>query len=390
MHLKKVFVVFLVLCTQQRVTAQYVMEQDSSILINNMYIQMEVTSSVNAMYNAQHDKAEKDFRWIRYRFPTHPLPYFLYGLNEWWKILPEPQVRTYDDRFLAYMDSAIYFAEKIFDADENNIEAAFFLAAGHAFKGRFYAETGSWTKGAFEAKTALNYLELSKGKKDLSPEFLFGDGLYNYYAEWIPENYPILRPVMRLFDEGDSELGLKQLTTVSRTGFYTRTEAQYFLMRILAVEEGKTRQGLLVSEYLHQTFPQNAYFHRFYARLLYTTGQLKPAEEACLALLENIDKKMPGYGPTSGRYAGFFLGQIYDRYREDEKAKIYYEKAVYYSELAEEEDAGYYLYSLFHLAIIAEKQGDKDLAKDYYREVKKKANRDQSIRKNAKQKLKDL
>jgi tetratricopeptide (TPR) repeat protein len=366
------------------------MEQDSNILINNMYIQMEVTATVNAIYNAEHEKAEKDFRWIRYRFPNHPLPYFLYGLNEWWKILPEPQNREYDDRFIAYMDSAIYYAEKIFEEDESNIEAAFFLAAGHAFKGRLYAETGSWTKGAFQAKSALNYLELSKGKKDLSPEFLFGDGLYNYYAEWIPENYPILKPVMRLFDDGDKELGLKQLTTVSRTAFYTRTEAQYFLMRILSIEEDKIYEGLQVSEYLHETFPQNAYFHRFYARLLYSTGKITDAERECLDIMQAIDSAQTGYGPTSGRYAGFFLGQIYERQGKTDEAEHYYKRAVSFSEQAEEEEAGYYLYSLLHLGMIAEKKGNEDQAKDYYKKVKKNAGRDQSVRKKAKEKLKDL
>jgi len=381
---------FLLLAQFNTANAQYLMEQDSNILINNMYIQMEVTATVNAIYNGEHDKAEKDFRWIRYRFPNHPLPYFLYGLNEWWKILPEPQNRAHDDRFIAYMDSSIYYAEKIFEEDEDNIEAAFFLAAGHAFKGRLYAETGSWTKGAFQAKSALNYLELSKGKKDLSPEFLFGDGLYNYYAEWIPENYPILKPVMRLFDDGDKELGLKQLTTVSRTAFYTRTEAQYFLMRILSIEEDKIYEGLQVSEYLHETFPKNAYFHRFYARLLYSTGKITDAERECLDIMQAIDSAQTGYGPTSGRYAGFFLGQIYERQGKTEEAKNYYERAIFFSELAEEEEAGYYLYSLLHLGMIAEKAGDEDLAKDYYKKVKKRADRDQSVRKKAKEKLKDL
>ncbi len=370
--------------------SQYLMDQDSTILINNLYIQMEVTASVNAIYNAEHRKAEKDFRWIRYRFPTHPLPYFLYGLNEWWKILPEPQNRAYDDRFLAYMDSAIYFAEELFEKDEKNTEAAFFLAAGHAFKGRFYAETGSWTKGAFEAKAALNFLELSKGKKDLSPEFLFGDGLYNYYAEWIPEHYAILKPVMRLFDEGDKELGLKQLTTVSRMAFYTRTEAQYFLMRILAVEEGKVYEGLQISEYLHQTFPQNAYFHRFYARLLYSTGKTMDAERECLEIIQAIDSGRMGYGNTAGRYAGFFLGQINERKSQLDEAQHYYKRAVAFSEAADEEEAGYYLYSLYHLGIIAEATKQPDLAKEYYKKIKKKADRGESVRKKAKEKLKDL
>jgi len=389
--MKKILCLLLLTITfYPKVQAQYLMEQDSTILINNMYIQMEVTATVNAMYNGEHKKAERDFRWIRYRFPEHPLPYFLYGLNEWWKILPEPHDRSHDDRFIAYMDSAIYFAEKIFDEDESNIEAAFFLSAGHAFKGRLYAETGSWTKGAYQAKQALNYLELSKGKKNLSPEFLFGDALYNYYAEWIPENYPILRPVMRLFDDGDRKLGLKQLTTVSRMAFYTRTEAQYFLMRILSVEENKLSEGLQVSEYLHETFPNNAYFHRFYARLLYSSGRVTKAEKVCLKIIEAIDSGKTGYGNTSGRYASFFLGQINERRSQFAEAEKFYKKSVIFSEAAEEEKAGYYLYSLYHLGIIAEKNGRPEEAKAYYKKIRRKADRDQSVRKKAKEKLKDL
>ena len=108
-------------------------------------------------------------------------------------------------------------------------------------------------------------------------------------------------------------MGLKQLTTVSRMAFYTRTEAQYFLMRILSVEENKLSEGLQVSEYLHETFPNNAYFHRFYARLLYSSGRVTKAEKVCLKIIEAIDSGKTGYGNTSGRYASFFLGQINER-----------------------------------------------------------------------------
>ena len=388
---KSIFFIFVLsLFFASSTQAQYVMEQDSTILINNMYIQIEVTASVNALYNGEHKKAEREFRWLRYRFPNHPLPYFLFGLNEWWKIMPEPQNTSRDDIMLAFMDTALVHAERLYEENPDNIEASFFLSAIHGFKGRLYAERGSWTKGAFAARSSLKYLELSKGQKDLSPEFLFGDGLYNYYREWIPENYSILKPILRLFDEGDRELGIKQLTTVSRTAFYTRTEAQYFLMRILAVEEGEVYKGLQLSEYLHETFPKNAYFHRYYARLLYSTGRVNDAKEVCLNIMQNIDSAMAGYGPTSGRYAGFFLGQIYERTNDLDSAKHYYKRAVNFSESIDEEEAGYYLYSLYHLGMIAEKQGEKDLAKAYFKKAKKKAKRGETVFENAKDKLKEL
>ncbi|WP_340152934.1 tetratricopeptide repeat protein [uncultured Marivirga sp.] len=370
--------------------AQYVMEQDSSILLNNMYIQMEVNASVNAIYNAEHEKVEKDFRWLRYRFPNHPLPYFLYGLNEWWKILPEPSHYPNNEKMIAYLDTAQFYAEFMKERDEDNMEATFFLAAIHGFKGRFYSENQSWTKAAFEARDALNYMEESKGNKNLSPEFLFGDALYNYYVEWVPEHYPILRPVLRFFDDGDKELGVEQLTKVAQNAFYTRTEAQYFLMRIWALDEGELRKGLQLSEYLHETYPQNAYFHRFYARLLYTAGRIQDSERECLEIFANLDSARTGYGGTSGRYAGFFLGQIYERQAKLDEAKKYYERAMISSESVGEEEAGYYLFSIYHLGLIAEKQGEVELAEEYYKKTKKKAGRKQAVFKSAKDKLKDL
>jgi len=370
--------------------AQYVMEQDSSILLNNMYIQMEVNASVNAIYNAEHDKVEKDFKWLRYRFPNHPLPYFLYGLNEWWKIVPEPYLHPNNEKMIAYLDTAQFYAEAMFEKNAEDMEAAFFLAAIHGFKGRFYAENQSWTKATFAAKRALDFMEISKNNKNLSPEFLFGDALYNYYVEWVPEHYPILKPVLRFFEDGDKELGVKQLTQVAQNAFYTRTEAQYFLMRIWALDEGELQKGLQLSEYLHETYPQNAYFHRFYARLLYTSGKVNDAERECLEIFQNIDSAKTGYGGTSGRYAGFFLGQIYERKGQLDEAKHYYERAMVASESVGEEEAGYYLFSIYHLGLIAEEQGNEELAKEYYKKTKSKASRKQGVHKNARDKLKDL
>jgi tetratricopeptide (TPR) repeat protein len=349
--------------------------QDMDILLSNMNVQMDATQAVNDMYNFKFGKAEQQFRWIKQQYPNHPLPYFLMGLSQWWKIAPNVDEKRYDESLIAYMDTVILLAEKIYTEKDGNVEAAFFLSAANAFKGRLYAERREWTKAAVVGKNALKYLEDSRGQHDLSPEFLFGDALYNYYSVWIPENYPLLKPILWFFTKGDKVLGIKQLQEVSRNAFYTRTEAQMFLMRILAIEEGKPYEALQVSEYLAETFPDNPYFQRFYARLLYSTGKLTKTEEVSLDILAKIDSGMVGYEATSGRYAAFFLGEVYSRRMMMDKAKTYYQRAVQFGEEAEAEESGYYLYSLLNLAEIAEKEGEKKLAKSYYRQVKKYAKR---------------
>ena len=172
------------------------------ILISDVNMQLECSSALNDMYNFKFEKAEKQMQWFKKKYAWHPLPYFLLGLNEWWKIEPNTRVTIYDDRFLSYMDSSILVAENLHDKyPEYRIEAAFFMAAAYGFKGRLYAdeERHNWGKAAAAGKTALNYLEECKEKTYLSPDLLFGDALFNYFAVWVPENYPALRPLCGFF-----------------------------------------------------------------------------------------------------------------------------------------------------------------------------------------------
>jgi len=346
-------------------------------------LQFRITESVNSMYNFDFKTAERGFLVLKYTYPQHPLPDFLIGLSQWWKIAPNLEDTRYDKRFIAYMDSAIYKAEKMLKKDPENKEAAFFLAGAHGFKGRLYSERKSWTKATFSGKNALKYLELSRGDEELNPELILGDALFNYFSVWIPENYPLLKPILALFPKGDKKLGLKQLEDVSANAFYARVEAQYFLFRLYSGEEKKPYEALNITSYLHEKYPNNAYFHRFYARQLYAVGRGAEAKDVSLEILNRIEEKQTGYESNSGRYAAFFVGQYYERINDTPNAKKYYEKAVAYGEESESQESGYYLYSLLHLGKIATKENNKPKAKLYFKEVKKYAKRKHPVHQEA-------
>jgi len=342
------------------------------------------------MYNFKFEEAEKQFRWIRQRHPDHPLPYYLLGLSQWWKILPNLDETQYDEEFLRYMDLSIEKAKFLHEQAETKLEASFFLAAGHAMKGRLYSDRGSWIKAANSGRLALKYQRESENMHDLSPEFMFGDALYNYYSVWIRENYPLLKPIMIPFKKGDKQLGIDQLRKVANNAFYTRTEAQLYLMRILALDENDTMGALQISEYLHKTYPDNPYFHRFYARLLYQSGQRRKMEVICLDIMKRIDQRKMGYEANSGRYAGFFLGQYYETLGRYEESKIYYELAVKFAEDIKAYESGYYLFSLLHLAKMAEYDDEYDVAEPLYRKIKKYAKRKNNAFKESKDGLKRI
>ncbi len=374
-------------------TAVRVEKDTTIILLSDINVQLLCAQALSDLYNFKFDKAEEQFRVIKKEYKWHPLPYFLMGLIEWWKIMPNTKDQSHDDVFLAYMDSTILVGENLYDNfKQYKVEASFFLAAAYGFKGRLYAdeERKNWVKAAANGKDALDYMEDSKGQHNLSPELLFGDALYNYFSVWVPENYPALKFILMFFPKGDKALGLKQLKEVSYNAFYTRVEAMVWLMRIQNSYENDQLQAFQVSEYLYQTYPDNPYFHRYYARMLYSLGRFAEAEPVCKKILERIDSGMLGYEATSGRYAAFFLGQVYEARRRWDDAKAYYLRSLKFAEQIDATDSGYYLYSLISLGEICDKQGDKEGAKKYFKEVKKRAGRKDEAYKDAKRRLKGL
>jgi tetratricopeptide (TPR) repeat protein len=108
------------------------------------------------------------------------------------------------------------------------------------------------------------------------------------------------------------------------------------------------------------------------------------------AILAGIQEGRFGYEATSGRYAAFYLGQVYEMRRQLQDAKTYYQQCLKFSEQNKSYKSGYYLYSLIALGEISEKLGDKAAAKKYFTEVKKRSDRKDEAYKDAKKRLKKL
>lgn len=346
-------------------------------------LQYRITKSINSMYNFDFATAERDFAVIMYQYPEHPLPDFLMALGYWWRIEIDVENKRYDNIFIQYLDRANAKAKKMLDQNPKNKEAAFFLAAGYGFQGRLYSERQSWTKATFAGKNALNYMDMSRGEEEFNPELLLGDALFNYFSVWIPENYPLLKPILALFPKGNKKLGLAQLEKVASTAFYTRVEAQYFLFRLYGSEENRPEDALRIAEYLFEKFPNNPYFHRSYARYLYTTGKWTSAMQQSFKILERIEQKQTGYEANGGRFASFFLGEYFFKVGNKPEAKKYYAKTVAFGEESESQESGYYLYALVSLGKIATAEKNKPLARSYFNRVKKYAKRKHPAHKDA-------
>jgi len=341
-------------------------------------IETELGGAVHNLYNFKFDKADKQFRSLRRRYPKHPMAYFLLGLSNWWKMMPLPVTDTrYDRAFLAYLDTAKTKATAMYKADNRNYEACFFLAGAYAFEARFHAERKNWSKATIESKQALNYLQKSREANGLSVEFEFGFGMFDYYAVWIHEEYPWLRPILLFFPKGNRQKGIEELKRVGQTAVYTKTEANFYLAMILASpRERQQSTALKLARELATEFPDNSRFQVDYAKLCFSQGYIAECEATCRAILDKNSKGLFGYEAMAGRTASFLLGSLAEhRAQKPDQAKDYYLRCIVFAETAGLTHGGYYLHANAGLARLASKEKNVAAAKRYYAVVLDKADK---------------
>ena len=392
---KKYFIIYIFM--NSLLNSIYGNVKDTTSILTDIDIQIEATSAINKMYNYQFEEAEKEFRWLSSEYKNHPLPVFLLGLSSWWKIdaqssksyVGESQKENIlDKNFLSFMDESINLSKRIYNQG-NKVDGAFFLAASYGFKGRLLSERRKWSAAAFAGRNAIKYLKEIRKDDLMIPEISFGNGLFNYYSVWISERYPLLKPIIKLFPEGNKNKGVEQLNIASNNSFYTRTEAQYFLMRIYS-GEGKLSKALQLSKYLKDTYPENSIFHKYFTQLLYRNSRLNECLKESNNIIINYDKRKFGYNEDEARIAHFFLGEIYHSNLNFDKAIFNYKKSIEFSEKIGKQKMGYSIFSNFSLGRISFNRNEYKQAKIYFKRVLKLTKRKDDLNKRSRNFLKKI
>ena len=103
-----------------------------------------------------------------------------------------------------------------------------------------------------------------------------------------------------------------------------------------------------------------------------------------------IDSSFIGYEAKSGRYACYFLAKIWESNLDQDKAYQFYTRAVLFSEEINAVESAYYHYSLFGLARIYDRRGNKTEAEKCLKTIRKNTKRKNNVNKRAREYLKSL
>lgn len=330
-----------------------------------------VTTGIKQIYSINFSDAEVTFRKLMADYPGHPSGRFFLAMIDWWRILLDLDVETYDELFFQKIEDVIYNCEQILEKDPNNIDALFFKGGAIGFRGRLRAYRESWLKAADDGREALPIVEQASILDPENRDVQLGFGIYNYYADVIPDRYPLLKPLMIFFPDGNREKGIEQLTNTALRGKYAKYEARYFLMTLYYTYENNPYKAEEFANMLVSDFPNNPIFEKWQGRISAKRGDYFSGSKIFTSIMSKAEKNLPGYNTKkTKREASYYIGLQHRNTNQLDSARHFFEMCADISkEIDKKEESGFWVNAYLYLGKINDQLGNRDKAVEYYEKL---------------------
>jgi len=186
----------------------------------------------------------------------------------------------------------------------------------------------NWFSAALDGRIAVKGVEDALDGKIPNPDAKFGTGLYLYYADILPDRYPILKPLFLFYPDGDKKRGLEDLKFASEKGVFSKVIAAYMYSVILYTREDKFDQAFDLMKSLSDQYPMNPTFITWQSWIASRINQLDTAEKLLQLFEDRVNKNVPYYPKHKMRMVNYRLGRIYFKKEQYEKAITYLDKAI--------------------------------------------------------------
>ncbi|MGA7721972.1 MAG: hypothetical protein WCA84_12460 [Ignavibacteriaceae bacterium] len=330
-----------------------------------------ISRGIDQIYNIDFPGAEKSFKGLIASYPDKPQGRFFLAMIDWWKILLDPDNEAYDDIFFQKLEDVIYQCDGILKNDPNNVDALFFKGGSIGFRARLRAFRDSWIKAADDGRLALPIVQHAYRIDPKNVDVQLGFGIYDYYAAVIPEQFPLVKPLMIFFPPGNKKKGIEELTNVALHGRYAKYESRYFLMTLYFSYDDNPFKAEEWAGLLNDDFPNNPVFERWRGRIAAKRSDYYHAEKIFSDVLNKADKDFPGYNNiNTRREAAYYIGYQFWLSNKPDSAKIKFELCAKYSrEIDKNETSGFLINSFLYLGMIADQIGSRNEAVAYYKKL---------------------
>jgi len=330
-----------------------------------------VQRGIQDVYNLDFEKAERDFATLVMLRPQHPAGHFFRAMITWWRIMIDMDSRQYDAQFFTELDTVVRLCDSLLEVNPNDVDAIFFKGGAIGFEGRLRFHRDDWLAAANAGRKALPLVQQASELDPRNYDILLGTGIYNYYAEVIPNEYPFVKPLLLFIPSGDRKKGIEQLRLAAARARYASIETSYFLMQIYYSYERDYPKALEIARSLHERFPNNMMFHKYLGRCHVVMGNWPAAEETFREIGDRVGKNSRGYTRAVEREAIYYLGLCaMNSRRFDAALQEWYRCDALSRQLDDQEPSGFMVMVNLKIGMIYDLQGKRELAVQQYGKVR--------------------
>jgi len=327
----------------------------------------KIEKGINYIYHIKFDSAEAEFRSIIDSNPGDPLGYFFLAMVDWWRINLNKDKDSLDEKFFREVDKVIEVAEARLDKNEFDDEAMFYKGGALGYRGLVRSIRESWLKAAEDGREALNLMQKAHDINRNNKDVIFGVGLYNYFAEYVPEAYPVVKPLMLIFPKGDKFKGLAQIKETSLDSRYAKNEAKFVLAYLNLVYEKNYAEAEIYAKMLNEEFPENPIFEKYLFSSFVGQAKWNEALTGWKTVIEKIDSGRYGYDSDALiREANYYAALSLSKLNRILEAEPYIQKAENISKKIDKKNEHAYTSFIYLLAGMMNDVKENKATADFY------------------------
>lgn len=330
-----------------------------------------ILKGIDYVYNLSFDSAQAEFNQVIAADPDNPAGYFFNTMVEWWKINLNKENDSLDEGFFEKAEKVIEVADEVLDKNEFDDNAMFYKGGALGYRGLVKSLRESWLKAAEDGREALNLLQKAYEINSNNKDVVFGVGLYNYFAEYIPEAYPVVKPLMLIFPKGDKIKGLSQIKETSVESRYAKNEAKFVLAYLNLVYEKNYIEAEYYSKMLNEEFPDNPVFEKYLYSSYIGQGKWNEAIDGWKDIIEKIDSNKYGYNNKNlSREANYYVALSLTKLNRILEAEPFINKAEEITKIIDKDnETAYTAFIYLILGMLNDSKGNISTANLFYDKV---------------------
>jgi len=232
-------------------------------------VKSDANQAMIALYNFQFQVSDSIIRRMEENFSEHYMPHLMRAQYYWWQIISNDLDLLQQGNYRASLVKAESLAKEKVKTKNYNYNDVFQFINLYALKARIELLNSEYLRALRHMRNSVEFLELSLGKENIHPDFHLTSGLYNYMAEYGSRRYPFLMVYALFYPRGDMQKGLEQLKLAAySSNIVIKSEAHYFLMKILLELEQDFTQALHHAAWLVSEYPDNLIYLYHYHEIL--------------------------------------------------------------------------------------------------------------------------